>query len=344
MSTDALVKLGIIGCGEWGSNHVRIFSHLLTSKEIVCADSNAGRLQAIQKTFLSVKTTTNYRDIIADPGIQAVCIATPAATHYAIAKECLESGKDVLCEKPLCLKEEEVSHLIELAAQHKRILMVGHVFLFNAGILALKRYIHEGALGNILYAHSARTNLGPFRYDVDVVLDLATHDISIFNFLFDAAPLEVSARGHKCLTGQQSDLAFITLLYPANILVNIHVSWIDPKKVRLITLVGEKKMVIWDDITQEGPIRIYDKHVEQNIAHYETFGEYQLFSKEGDIMIPKIESYEPLKAQNAHFLECMRTRQEPMSNGRSSLSVVRVLTAIEESMRRHGEPQPIQKE
>jgi len=333
-----MFRLGVIGCGVWGPNHVRNFSHLLREKEITCVDINKNRLQHMKDTFTSIKTTTNYKDILKDPGIKAVCIATPSATHYKLAKENLEHGKDVLCEKPMCTTVDEARELIEISEKKNCILMVGHVFLFNPGIRKLKDYIKEGTLGKIQYAHSERTNMTVFKEDVDVVLDLASHDVSIFNYLLAASPLEVSARGHKCLKHKYAALAFITLLYPHDILVNIHVSWIDPKKVRTITVIGDRKMVLWDDLSMEGMIKLYDKHMEKNMPYYETFGEYHLLSKEGDIVIPKIEIGESLKTQDAHFIDCVENRKQPIANGKSGLEVVEVLDAAEKSMRQRGAP------
>lgn len=337
------IKIGVIGCGHWGPNHVRNFSHLLTSKAIVCADLDEERLKAIKSTFLSVITTTDYKDILNDASVKAICIATPSATHYKLAKESLEHEKDVLCEKPLSVTVEEAEELMAIAKEKKLVLMVGHVFIFNPGIQKLTEYIRNGTLGKIQYAHSERTNLGPFRYDVDAVMDLASHDVSIFNHLFAEAPIEVSARGHRCLTDERDDLAFITLLYPNNILVNVHVSWIDPKKVRTITVVGDRKMVIWDDLSMEGTVKLYDKHVEHSMPYYETFGEFQLLSKEGDITIPKIDLHEPLKAQDAHFIDCIKMRKKPICDGKAGLGVVKVLCAAEESMKMKGAAVEIKK-
>ena len=202
----------------------------------------------------------------------------------------------------MALKTEECAHLQKLAAQKKRILMVGHVFLFNAGIKQLKEYVRSGELGRVHYAHSTRTNLGPFRYDVSALWDLAPHDISIFNYLFDSSPVNVSARGQKCLGTERDDLVFGTLEYPGNTAAHVHVSWIDPKKVRQITIVGEKKMVTWDDLDDVGPIKLYDKHVERSSAYYLTYGEFRLLSKEGGITIPKIDLSEPLKRPRISIL------------------------------------------
>lgn len=331
-----MISLGVIGCGQWGPNHVRNFSHISRSCVLMCADPDEKRLKAMKETFLNINPVKDYREILKNPDIHAVCISTPAGTHYKIVKEALEAGKDVLCEKPLTLSSQESAELTELAKKNKRVLMVGHVFVFNPGIRKLKEYIDGGIFGRLQYAHAERTNLGPFRYDVNAVWDLASHDVAIFNYLFGGKPSEVSARGHSCLSPNREDLAFITLAYPQNILVNLHVSWLDPKKVRTITLVGDKKMVHWDDLASIGPIELYDKHVERH-PFYETFGEFQLLSREGDITIPKIDMWEPLKAQDTYFIDCVEKRKNPdLADGLKAFDVIRTLEAVQESMNKKG--------
>ncbi len=334
-----MVTIGVIGCGHWGPNHIRVFSQLANSNVLMAADLNEERLKAIKSLFPSVQTTKNYKEILFSPEISAVCIASPTNTHFALAKEALEHDKHVLCEKPLALLPEECATLGKLAESKKKILMVGHVFVFNAGIVKLKEYIQSGELGRIYYAHSERTNLGPFRYDVNALWDLAPHDISIFNYLFEQAPVSVSARGQKCLGASLEDLAFATLEYPGNILANVHVSWLDPKKVRQITIVGDRKMVVWDDLDNVGPIKLYDKHVERTSVFYETYGEFQLLSKEGSIMIPHVGFSEPLKIQDQFFVSCILNGTPPQkSDAQKAEEVVRTLGAIQESISKRGMP------
>jgi predicted dehydrogenase len=328
-----LINVGVIGCGHWGPNHIRIFSQLPNSTAAMCSDLDENRLHSIQKNYPSIRITRNYKDILANPAIEAVCIATPTNTHYALTKEALEHNKHVLCEKPLALKIEECRELEALALQKHKILMVGHVFIFNSGIIKLKEYIQSGELGKVYYAYATRTNLGPFRYDVNALWDLAPHDISIFNYLFENAPINASARGQKCLGSQLEDLAFATLEYPGNVIANIHVSWLDPKKVRQITIVGDKKMVVWDDLDNDGPIKLYDKHVEKTSTFYDNYGEFQLLSKEGSIMIPKIGLGEPLKKQGQYFIDCIERHTVPqLADAQKSIDVTRTLAAIQRSM------------
>lgn len=332
-----MIHFGVIGCGQWGPNHVRNFSHLADSRVLMCADLNEARLKVMKDTFRSIHPTTDYKEILAHPKIDAVVIATPTSTHYPLVRQCLLAGKDVLCEKPLCLKVDEARELAALAHRKKRILMIGHVFLFNSGIRWVREMVRAGQCGRIYYMHSERTNLGPFRTDVNAVWDLAAHDVAIFNYFLNAKPVEVSARGGKYLQQRLEDVAFISLIYPRNVLVNIHVSWLDPRKVRQITVVGDKKMVIWDDMDNVGPVKIYDRQVVKR-NYYETFGEFHLLAKEGSITMPKIDLYEPLKTQDKHFLECVRDRKTPIADAQSAVDAVMVLSGIQESLKKRGGP------
>ena len=331
------VSIGVIGCGHWGPNHIRVFSSLPQSEVLMCSDLDDKRLKAMAESFEHLQTTKRYQDILENDAIDAVCVASPTKTHFPIVKEALEHGKHVLCEKPLTLGPEQCRLLNDLAQQKNRILMVGHIFLFNAGIVWLKEYIKSGALGKVFYAYSTRTNLGPFRYDVNALWDLAPHDISIFNYLLDGAPLNASARGHKYLGNSLEDMAFAALEYPNNIAAHLHVSWLDPKKVRQITLVGDKQMVVWDDLDMAGPIKIYDKHVDRASAYYATYGEFQLLSKEGNTTIPKIALNEPLKVQDQYFLDCILSNRAPdICDGKKAADVVQALCAIQKSMDQMG--------
>jgi len=334
-----MVSVGVIGCGHWGPNHLRVFDQMPDADVLMCADSDAGRLNAIKNTHPGVKVTKDYQDLLNSQDIDAVCVATPTVTHYQIVKDALLAGKHVLCEKPLSLVVKECEDLQSLAEKQKKVLMVGHIFIFNEGIRQLKNYISSGELGDVYYAHSERTNLGPFRYDVNALWDLAPHDISIFNYLFDACPVSVSARGQKALKTSLEDLAFATLEYPNDILVNVHVSWLDPRKVRQITVVGAQKMVVWDDLDNLGPIKLYDKHVEKTEVFYQTYGEFQLLSREGSITIPKIAAGEPLKKQGQYFINCIEKSTSPdLADAKKAGDVVRALVAIQESIKNNGAP------
>jgi predicted dehydrogenase len=333
-----MISVGVIGCGHWGPNHIRVFSQLTDSRVLTAADLDEKRLSAIKAVFPDIRATRDYSDVLKDPAIDAVVVAVPTNFHFKITLEALQAGKHVLCEKPLAMRAEECLRLGDMAKSAGKVLMAGHIFVFNQGIVKLRDYVVSGEIGKVHYAHSERTNLGPFRYDVNALWDLAPHDISIFNFLFNSAPVSVSARGHKCLGGNLDDLGFATIDYPDDIMVNVHVSWLDPKKVRQITVVGNQKMVAWNDLDTEGPIKLYDKHVEKTSVYYETYGEFQLLSREGSITIPNIGFNEPLKAQAQYFLQCVRKNQPPvLADAEKAADVVRTLAAISESINRRGE-------
>jgi predicted dehydrogenase len=330
-----MIKIGIIGCGHWGTNHVRIFYLSGRAKVKLCCDTDRARLQALDVVYPELETTVDCSKIIKDKNIDAVVIATPTATHYQLVKDCLINGKHVLCEKPLTLKEGEGKELASLAQKKRKILMVGYVFLFNNGIIALKDYIEKKKLGKVFYLHFTRTNLGPIRDDVDVIYDLASHDISIASFLLGQWPEAVSANAGFFLRKNISDTAFINLYYPQNILVNIHVSWLDPMKVRTLTCVGDKKMAIWDDLNASEPIRIFDKGVIKE-PFYSDYGEFQLLPREGEVVSPLVKLVEPLKKQNTHFLDCVSNNKNPFTDAMFGYNVSKVLEVIQLSIKNDG--------
>ena len=330
MST-TILNLGLIGCGHWGPNHIRNFSALEGVAVTTCADFEESRLQFVKKLYPGVTLTKDYLDIVKDREIDAVIVAVPASSHYEIVKKVLEHDKDVLCEKPLTLDGGEASELVELAAARGRILMVGHTFLFNVGIRKLKEYVSKGHLGKTHYMHFVRTNLGPIRRDASVVWDLAAHDVSIASYLLDSSPTDVTADGEAYLRPGIQDVAFISLTYPPNILVTMHISWIHPVKTRHITIVGSEKMVTWDDLNTMEPVKVFDKGVTQE-PYYASYGEFNLLLRDGDILIPKLDLVEPLKVQSQHFVDCVRKRERPVSDGAFGLKIVEVLSAVQKSM------------
>ncbi len=329
------MRVAVIGTGHWGPNHIRNFAALPNVQVVGLADLDEKRLAAVARSYPSMRTTRDYRELLRDDQVDAVVISTPTRTHYEIAKEAMLAGKDVLCEKPLAATSAECRELGEIAAAKNRILMVGHVFLFNSGIRKLHDVLKEGRAGRIYYAHATRTNLGPIREDVNASWDLASHDISIFNYMFGGPPIEVSATGGRFLQRNIEDVAFLTLFYPKGILANIHVSWMDPKKVREITVVGDKTMVVWSDMDPEGPIRIYDKGVIQE-PYYDTFGEFQLLVRDGDISIPRVQLKEPLRQEAEHFVQCVRERTVPLCDVAGGTDVVRTLEALDASLSKRG--------
>ncbi|OYT72413.1 MAG: oxidoreductase [Chloracidobacterium sp. CP2_5A] len=340
--SQSAINVAVIGCGHWGPNHIRAFSSFPSVRVTAAADISRPNLERVSKAHPDLALFEDYRRLLAETEAHAVVVSTPTSTHHAIVRDALLADKHVLVEKPLCRASEEGEELVALAAERKRLLMVGQVFLFNRGILKLKEYLQFGDLGRIYTMVSTRTNLGPIRKDVNAVYDLASHDIAIFNFLTGSAPIEVSASGAAYLQPGVEDLAFITLRYPNDLLAHVHVSWLNPRKVREITIVGDKKMLVWDDLATIGPICVYDKGVVRE-PYYEDYGQFQLLAREGDISIPRIQLEEPLKAQARYFLDSLRRGSLTVSDGKSGLDVVRALEAIQASLLQRGLPMPVGK-
>lgn len=330
------INIGIIGCGQWGLNYVRIFNQLPQTKVLVCADTDANKLKYLKSLYESIEITSDYRDILKDKRIEAVCIATPADSHFKIAKEAMKFKKHILVEKPLTTNIADAEKLMEIFDE-EIVVMVGHIFKYNPAIIKLKEYIFSNKIGKIYYIHSIRTNLGPVRHDVNVMWDLFPHDISIFLFLLDSFPLEVSALGKNYLRKNFEDVVFITLQFPENTITNSRISWLDPRKIREITVVGSKKMVVFDDLNNIEPLKIFDKGIEQ-VKNYETFGEFQFLLRDGDILIPKIKMLEPLKNQCEHFIKCIKENKRPLTDIYEGIKVVRILDAAEKSLKKRGAP------
>jgi predicted dehydrogenase len=323
-------RIGIIGCGQWGPNQIHTFFLHPEANVVRICDLDIERLNINKAVYRNIDTTQKSEEITGAKDIDAVVICTPTVTHYEIAKDALLNGKDVLCEKPISTSIQETKELIKIADEKKLILMVGHVFLYNPGILKLKELLKSKECGDTFYVHSQRTNLGPIRNDVNVIYDLASHDIYIFNYLLDGKPKVISALGKCILRSNIEDIAFISLEYPNNILVHLHVSWLDPKKIREITVVGSKKMITWNDMLAR-PIEVYSKHVEKDPYHYE-FGEFHLVAKEGEVLIPYVKNASPLKLQTDHFIDCINKRKSPLSDGANGLEVVEILNEIQNKL------------
>lgn len=335
MDGEKLVTIGVIGCGYWGPNLIRNFINLKDSNVKMCSDVLDDRLTHMKNLYPSLRTVTNFREIIEDPEIEAVVIATPVSSHYSISREALEAGKHVFVEKPLAGSVEEGIELIKLANEKKRILMVGHTFVYTAAVNKIKDLINSGELGDIYYISTSRVNLGLFQEDINVVWDLAPHDVSILNYILDTRPITVSAIGRSYIQPDIQDVAFMTLSYPGSILANIQVSWLNPSKIRKTTVVGSKKMLVYDDVSSLEKIRIYDKGVTVQ-PHYDTFGEFQLSYRYGDISIPKLDDAEPLKIECQHFIDCVAGSCEPRSSGVHGLEVLLSLEAADKSMKSNG--------
>lgn len=331
------INVGIVGCGHWGPNHLRVFSQLPNCRVTACVDQDRARLEAVCAHYPNVEMFTEYDSFLKQADAEAVVIATPARTHFPLVRSAMEAGKHVLCEKPLCTESAQVDELAALAERNSLILMVGHVFLFNPGIVKLKELVHLRDAGRLYYLRSLRTNLGPIREDVNSVFDLATQDISIFNFLPDGIPESVSAHGAAYLRPGIEDVAFLTLRYRDGVMANIQVSWLDPKKLREIVVVGDKKMIVWDELSSPGPILIYDKGVIRE-PYYDDYGQFHLVAQEGDISVARVHLEEPLQVQSRYFLDRVSEGRNRISDATFATGVVRVPEAAMESMQKGGTP------
>lgn len=331
------LRIGVIGCGHWGPNHLRVFSQLSGSIVTAVADPDPHRRAAVAAHYPSVAHFADHRDLLGQADVDAVVVAVPTGMHYEVTRLALEAGKHVLCEKPLCTTVSQAEALLSLAREQSLVLMTGHVFLFNSGILKLKELVDAGHAGRLHYLRALRTNLGPVRADVNCVYDLASHDVATFAFLLGCQPLEVSAVGAAFLQPGIEDMAFITLRFPDHVLAHIQVSWLDPKKAREIVMVGDRRMIVWDDLAPTGPVHIYDKGIVRE-PYYDDYGQFHLLAREGDVTIPRVTPEEPLKVQNTHFLRIVSECRTDDGNGQLALGVLRTLEAVTESMRARGAP------
>ncbi len=325
--------IGVIGTGYWGPNIIRNVADLPDTKLHAICDLQQERLKPYQNRYPSTRLFKDHHIMLGDPALDAVAIATPVSTHYRIAKDVLLAGKHVFVEKPLSMFGREADHLVALAKKKKRILMVGHTFLYSPPVQKIKSLIDQGTLGNIYYLNSSRVNLGLFQPDVSVFRDLAPHDISIFLYWLDQDPLWVCAEGSSHVRKKILEVGFATLGFPKGILAHLHVSWLAPSKLRMTTIVGSKRMVLYDDAASNEKVKIFDQGVVRNP---ETFGEFQLTYRSGDILSPHLDAREPLRLQMLAFIQAIHTGKPPINDGRFGARVVRVLEALEASSHQPG--------
>jgi predicted dehydrogenase len=330
------VRVALIGFGYWGPNYARVLNELPGVGLSVVCDRDAERLVKVRRRYPAVATCTNLDDVFGRADIDAVVIATPASTHQALVEAALQSGRHVLVEKPMALEVAGCDALFDLANTAGRVLMVGYTFLYNAGVRKMKECMASDEFGQVYYLHATRTNLGPIRQDVNAVWDLAPHDVAIFNYLLDAQPQWASAVGTRILRTSRDDIAFATLGYGNGVLGNIHVSWADPNKVREVVAVGSRRRVVFNDLNDAERVRFFERGVSVGDAVAESFGEFKLLVRDGDIVSPKIEPSEPLKNQCADFVDAIASGRKPLADGRFASGVVRALTAIDRSMQRGG--------
>ena len=330
-----MIGIAVIGAGAWGKNHIRVFSGLPNVRLKYICDSDPAKRTSVQKAYPQSKAVETIQPILQDPDVKGVVVASSAVSHHALAKELLMADRDVLVEKPMALSSDHAAELVEIAEQRKRILMVGHLLLYHPVADRLKEMVTSGEVGKIYYIYTQRVNLGVIRQDENALLSFAPHDLSVILYLLDEEPVVVSAHGESYIQKGIEDVVFISLRFADGKMANIHLSWLDPHKLRRVTIVGSKKMVVFDDMEASEKLKIYDKGV--GSPSYTTYGEY-LSLRFGDITIPSVKMVEPLRTEAEHFIGCMESRKEPKTGGRDGLRVVKILMAAQESLMKKGFP------
>jgi len=329
------LRVACVGAGYWGKNLVRVFDGLPDVQLKVVCDSSPEIRQAMQQQYGDVRVEADYDMVLKDGEVEAVVLAVPAIHHFAAAKAALVAGKHVYVEKPMTLDSAEAQELVDLAQQQDRILMVGHLLEYHPAVEMLKGLIEAGELGEIYYLYSQRVNLGIVRSDENALWSFAPHDLSVMLHLLDQEPETVSARGECYLQEGVEDVVFVNLRFADGKMAQLQLSWLDPHKIRKLTIVGSRKMVVFDDVESTEKVRIYDKSAERE--GYESYGD-AITLRFGDVVIPHVHMAEPLKLECQHFADCVRENKTPRSDGRDGLRVVRVLAAAQRSLELNGAP------
>ncbi|MFW5955255.1 MAG: Gfo/Idh/MocA family protein [Rhodothermales bacterium] len=330
-----MITVAVIGCGYWGPNLVRnLWALDDCSVQTVC-DKSRERLQHMQRLYHGIEITTDVNDVLADSRIDAVVIATPVQTHHELGKRSLKAGKHTFIEKPLTASVPEARELVETAHLAKRLLMVGHTFVYSPAVRKVKEIIDSGSIGEVLCISARRLNLGLFQTHINVAWDLGPHDLSIVLYLLGSRPVAVSCQGVDHFHTGIEDVTTMNLLFPGGQFVSIQNSWLDPRKTREMTIVGTKKMIVYDDTEPLEKLRVYDKHVSVP-PHYDTYAEFQFSYHYGDVSIPYIRLVEPLKTETQHFIDCINGLAPCLSSGVEGMRVVEVLERAGESLRADG--------
>jgi predicted dehydrogenase len=330
-----MIRIAIVGCGYWGPNLIRNFFSLSDCNVTKICDVDSERLSHLKALYPTVETTQEFNEVTGDPKIDAVVIATPVRFHFEMTKAALKAGKHTFVEKPMASSVAQCKKLIEIAEDKSLTLMVGHTFVYSTPVRRIKEIIDSGDLGQIQYIRSQRLNLGLFQKDINVAWDLAPHDISIVLYIMEELPVSVNCQGKAHVNRDVEDVTNMTLNFDDGAMAIIQSSWLDPNKVRQITVVGNKKMLVYDDLEPIEKIRIYDKRVEIP-PHYDTFAEFQYAYHYGDMHSPYLKMVEPLKVEGQHFLDCIKSGTKPLSSGYDGLQVIQVLEASSNSLKRGG--------
>ena len=334
------IRVGVVGCGYWGPNLVRNFRSLPDCGMKIMCDISVQRLKHLRSLYPEVKGETDYNHMLNGAGLDAVAIATSVRYHYPMAKASLEAGKHTFIEKPMAASSRECEELIDIAKRKGLVLMVGHTFLYSPAVRKIKEIADSGDLGDIRYISARRLNLGLFQKDINVAWDLAPHDISIILHIIGEAPVSVNCRGSAHVTPGIEDVTSMCLSFRRDRSAIVHSSWLDPRKIREMTIVGSKRMIVYDDVAPLEKIRVFDARVERP-PHYDTFAEFHYAYHYGDVYAPYIKQEEPLKTECQHFLDCIREGKTPLSSGHQGLELVRILEASSLSLKQNGSPIPL---
>jgi predicted dehydrogenase len=329
-----MLKVGVVGYGYWGPNIVRNFSGVDGATVVAVADKNADVLKKAKKAYPAIQVTDNAESIVTSPDVDAVAVITPVFSHYELTKKALQNGKHVFVEKPFTATTDQAEELVALAEQKGLKIMVDHTFLFTGAVKKIKELVDSGALGDLYYFDSMRVNLGLFQHDVNVIWDLAPHDLSIMDYLTQEKPIGVVASGQSHFNGLE-DVAYLTVYFSNKLIAHFNVNWLSPVKVRTTLIGGDKKMLVWNDLEPDEKIKIYDKGVE--VKSKESVYNLLVSYRSGDVLVPRVEQTEALKLEAEYFVDCVVNNKNPMNDGQSGLRVVRILEAANKSLNKKGE-------
>jgi len=332
-----MIGIGIVGYGYWGPNLVRNFSDLDGVRVVGICDMNSKRLAAAHKKFPGVETFSEFADFLKTPGLDAVCVATPVSTHFKLARAALAAGKHVLVEKPLASSTREVRALMVLAEKKSLVLLVDHTFIYTGAVRKIREMAAGGELGKIQCYDSVRVNLGLFQHDVNVLWDLAIHDLAIMDYVLGERPSAVSATGLSHVPGQPENVAYLTLFYTSNLIAHINVNWLAPVKVRRTLIGGSKKMIVYDDLEPSEKLKVYDKGISIQQSQEKIY-DMLISYRTGDAWLPKLDATEALALEARHFLDCIVGKVKPLSGGEVGLATVAILEAATKSLKKRGQP------
>lgn len=330
-----MINIGVIGYGYWGPNLVRNFAEVPEVQVSMVSDFSLDRLRKVQDRYPKIRVTTDSDALIDDPQVDAIAIATPVSSHFELALAALKAGKHVLVEKPMTGSSEQAMRLIDEAKRRDLVLMVDHTFVYTGAVQKMRELVANQNLGDIYYYDSVRVNLGLFQHDVNVIWDLAVHDLSIMDYVLQAHPYAVSATGMSHIAGEPENIAYLTLFFAGNLMAHIHVNWLAPVKVRRTLIGGNQKMIVFDDLEPSEKLKVYDKGITLN-GNSENLYKMLIGYRTGDMWAPKLEVTEALRVEAQHFISCIKHKKQPITDGEAGLRVVRILEAATESLKKQG--------